>query len=103
MVMNFSITFSGNISKRFHYLSKRFESIEQRNKVLYLVCFIVCIIIITVIIVYFSCFYDKFNDNEIYDKLNTECLKSHNYYRSLHGVQALKLDPKVSYNMNCIE
>jgi len=92
-----SIGFINLLSHRLIGLNNSLKNVDMRKKRLFLTCLLCIVAIITVFVVLFTCF-PIFSDDQIgFDELNLECLRSHNHYRSLHGVPPLKLDHQVKY------
>jgi hypothetical protein len=95
-----SIGFISFMSHRLNDLKNRLINEGKRKIHLYLTCLISIIIVIIVFVllfIYCSKSSDEKDEDLIFDNLNVECLKSHNFYRSLHGVSPLHLSHKVPY------
>lgn len=90
----------GFISFMSHRLNDLKNRLKERKIHLYLTFFISIVIVIIVFVllfIYSSKSSDEKDEDLIFDNLNVECLKSHNFYRSLHGVPPLHLSHEVPY------
>jgi phosphotransferase system glucose/maltose/N-acetylglucosamine-specific IIC component len=88
------------MSHRLIAFQNRLINMDKRKIYLYLTCFIFIIIVIIVFVllfIYSSISSDEKDEDLVFDNLNVECLKSHNFYRSLHGASPLQLSHQVLY------
>ena len=96
-----TVCFSDFVGHRCSDLKTKVKTVDKRKRKLYLICILSVLAVLGLVLAIYLSFpsINKSNqksNNESFDDFNNECLKSHNDYRSIHGVQPLTLDSEVS-------